>query len=115
MRTPALFTPITFRDVTLPNRIVVSPMCQYSAHDGVGTDWHIQNLGAKAMGGAGLVFTEATHVSAAARITPGCLGLWTDEQLTFIKRLTALIEFAGGVPGIQVAHAGRKASSQRPW
>ena len=115
MPTPALFTPIAFRDVTLPNRIVVSPMCQYSANDGLGTDWHIQNLGAKAMGGAGLVFTEATHVSALARITPGCLGLWTEEHLVFIRRLVALIEYAGGVPGIQVAHAGRKASSQVPW
>ena len=115
MRIPALFTPITFRDVTLPNRIVVGPMCQYSAIDGLGTDWHIQNLGAKAMGGAGLVFTEATHVSARARITPGCLGLWNDEHLVFLKRLVALIDYAGGVPGIQVAHAGRKASSQRPW
>ena len=115
MRTPALFTPISFRDVTLANRIVVSPMCQYSANDGVGTDWHIQNLGAKAMGGAGLVFTEATHISANARITPGCLGLWTDEQEAFMRRLVALTEYAGGVAGVQLAHAGRKASSQRPW
>ena len=115
MRTPALFTPYTMRDVTVANRIVVSPMCQYSATDGLGGDWHIQNLGAKAMGGAGLVFTEATHVSAAARITPGCLGLWNEAQLAFIKRLVALIEYAGGVAGIQVAHAGRKASSKRPW
>ncbi len=115
MRTPALFTPMTIRDVTLPNRIVVSPMCQYSADDGLGSDWHVQNLGAKAMGGAGLVFTEATHVSALARITPGCLGLWTPEHLAFLKRITALIEYAGGVPGIQIAHAGRKASSKRPW
>jgi len=115
MRTPALFTPLTLRDVTLPNRIVVSPMCQYSANDGVGTDWHIQNLGAKAMSGAGLVFAEATHVSAAARITPGCLGLWTDEQEAFMRRLVKLIEYGGGVAGVQLAHAGRKASSQRPW
>lgn len=115
MPTPALFTPLTLRDVTLPNRIVVSPMCQYSADDGLGWDWHVQALGAKAMGGAGLVFTEATHVSAAARITPGCLGLWDDAQEAFLKRLVALIEFGGAVPGIQVAHAGRKASSKRPW
>ena len=114
-RTPALFTPFSMRDVTLPNRIVVSPMCQYSAVDGLGSDWHIQNLGAKAMGGAGLVFTEATHVSATARITPGCLGLWDDAQEAFLKRVTALIEYGGAVPGIQVAHAGRKASSKRPW
>ena len=115
MRTPALFTPISFRDVTLPNRIVVSPMCQYSAVEGVGTDWHIQNLGSKAMGGAGLVFTEATHVSAVARITQGCLGLYTAEQATFVKRLVGLIEYGGGVPGMQIAHAGWKASSKLPW
>jgi 2,4-dienoyl-CoA reductase-like NADH-dependent reductase (Old Yellow Enzyme family) len=115
MRTPALFTPMTLRDVTLPNRIVVSPLCQYSGHDGVGTDWHIQNLGSKAMGGAGLVFTEATHISSNGRITKGCLGLWNDEQEAFMRRLVALIDYAGGVPGIQVGHAGRKSSSQRPW
>ena len=115
MPTPALFTPITFRDVTVPNRIVVSPMCQYSGHDGVGTDWHIQNLGSKSMGGAGLVFAEATHISAAARITQGCLGLWNTSQQAFMQRLVAMITYGGGVPGIQVAHAGRKASSQRPW
>ena len=115
MATPMLFQPISFRSVTAPNRITISPMCQYSARDGVGQDWHIQNLGAKAMGGAGIVFTEATHVSSLGRITPGCLGLWTDEQRDFARRLVALIEYGGGVPGIQVAHAGRKASSQVPW
>ncbi len=115
MSTPLLFQPITFRSVTARNRIAISPMCQYSATDGLGDDWHIQNLGAKAMGGPGFVFTEATHVSALGRITHGCLGLWTDEQRAFLKRLVALITYGGGVPGIQVAHAGRKASSQRPW
>lgn len=115
MPEPMLFTPFTMRGVTVPNRIVVAPMCQYSGHDGVATDWHIQNLGAKAMGGPGLVFTEATHVSAVGRITPGCLGLWTDEQQAFMARLVALIEYGGAVPGIQVGHAGRKASSKRPW
>ena len=115
MRTPLLFQPITLRGVTAKNRIAISPMCQYTAEDGLGTDWHIQNLGAKAMGGPGIVFTEATHVSALGRITPGCLGLWTDEQREFARRLVSLIEYGGGVPGIQVAHAGRKASSQRPW
>ncbi len=113
--TPALFTPLTLRDVTIPNHLVVSPMCQYSAHDGLGDDWHIQQLGAKAMGGAGLVFTEATHLSPEARITQGCLGLYSDAHEAFLRRLVALIEYAGGVPGIQLAHAGRKASSQRPW
>ena len=115
MRTPLLFQPLELRGVTAKNRIAISPMCQYTASDGLGTDWHIQNLGAKAMGGPGIVFTEATHVSALGRITPGCLGLWTDEQRDFARRLVALIEYGGGVPGIQVAHAGRKASSQRPW
>ena len=115
MTNPLLFQPITFRSVTAPNRIAISPMCQYSATDGLGDDWHIQNLGAKAMGGAGIVFTEATHVSALGRITQGCLGLWTDSHAAFLKRLAALIAYGGGVPGIQIAHAGRKASSQRPW
>ena len=115
MPAPKLFTPFTMRGVTVPNRIVVAPMCQYSGHDGLGTDWHIQNLGAKAMGGPGLVFTEATHVSAVGRITPGCLGLWTDGHEAFMARLVALIEYGGAVPGIQVSHAGRKASSKRPW
>jgi 2,4-dienoyl-CoA reductase-like NADH-dependent reductase (Old Yellow Enzyme family) len=90
-------------------------MCQYSATDGLGDDWHIQNLGAKAMGGAGIVFTEATHVSAVGRITEGCLGLWNDEQRAFMARLAKLITYGGAVPGLQIAHAGRKASSQRPW
>jgi 2,4-dienoyl-CoA reductase-like NADH-dependent reductase (Old Yellow Enzyme family) len=115
MAGPVLFTPYAIRDVTLPNRIVVAPMCQYSGHDGVGSDWHIQNLGAKAMGGAGLVFTEATHVSEESRITPGCLALHTPEQAAFMKRLADLVTYAGAVPGIQIGHAGRKASSKRPW
>ncbi len=115
MPEPVLFTPLTIRDVTLPNRIVVAPMCQYCGQDGLGSDWHVQNLGAKAMGGPGLVFTEATHVSAAGRITPGCLGLYTPEQQAFLARLVALIDYAGAVPGIQISHAGRKASSMRPW
>ncbi len=110
-----LFEPATFRSVTARNRITVSPMCQYVAADGLGDDWHVQHLGAHAFGGAGIVFTEATHVSAIARITPGCLGLWTDEQQAFAARLAALITRAGAVPGMQIAHAGRKASSARPW
>jgi 2,4-dienoyl-CoA reductase-like NADH-dependent reductase (Old Yellow Enzyme family) len=112
---PLLFQPISFRSVTAKNRIMVSPMCQYSADDGLGNDWHIQNLGAKAMGGAGIVFTEAAHVSAKGRITAWDLGLWTDEHETFVKRLAALIEMGGAVPGIQIAHAGRKASTLQPW
>jgi 2,4-dienoyl-CoA reductase-like NADH-dependent reductase (Old Yellow Enzyme family) len=113
--TPKLFQPAHFRSVTIRNRIVVAPMCQYTAEDGLGGDWHIQTLGSKAFGGAGLVFTEATHVSAIGRITPGCLGLWNDVQAKFLNRVNALISSAGAVPGIQIAHAGRKASSARPW
>jgi 2,4-dienoyl-CoA reductase-like NADH-dependent reductase (Old Yellow Enzyme family) len=112
---PLLFQKIAFRSVEARNRIVVSPMCQYSAVDGLGQDWHLQNLGAKAMGGAGIVFTEATHVSAAARITPHCLGLWTDAHEAFMTRLAALIALGGAVPAIQIAHAGRKASTLAPW
>ncbi len=113
--TPLLFQPITFRSVTSRNRVAVAPMCQYSATEGLGWDWHVQNLGAKAMGGAGIVFTEATHVSAEGRITPGCLGLWNNEQQGLLARLAVIISYAGAVPGIQISHAGRKASSQRPW
>ena len=112
---PLLFQPISFRSVTARNRIVVSPMCQYSATDGLGDDWHIQNLGSKAAGGAGIVFIEATHVSAIGRITPGCLGLWNDAQLAFATRLAALIARLGAVPGMQIAHAGRKGSVTAPW
>ena len=115
MPTPLLFQPITFRSVTARNRIVVSPMCQYSAHDGLGTDWHVQNVGAKAAGGAGIVFTEATHVSEIGRITHGCLGLYTEQQQALLARLAGVITLCGSVPGIQIAHAGRKASVQVPW
>ncbi len=115
MPTPLLFQPITFRSVTARNRIVVSPMCQYSAHDGLGSDWHVQHLGARAAGGAGIVFTEATHVSAVGRITHGCLGLYTAEHQALLTRLAAVITLCGAVPGIQIAHAGRKASSLVPW
>jgi 2,4-dienoyl-CoA reductase-like NADH-dependent reductase (Old Yellow Enzyme family) len=114
-RVPKLFQPISFRSITARNRIAVSPMCQYSANDGLGTDWHVQHLGARAVGGAGVVFTEATHVSAIGRITPGCLGLWDGAQQALLKRLADVITMGGAVPGIQIAHAGRKASSQRPW
>jgi 2,4-dienoyl-CoA reductase-like NADH-dependent reductase (Old Yellow Enzyme family) len=115
MSTPLLFQPISFRSVTARNRIVVSPMCQYSANDGLGSDWHVQHLGARAAGGAGIVFTEAAHVSAVGRITPHCLGLYTPEHQALLARLAAVITMCGSVPGIQLAHAGRKASSQVPW
>ena len=113
--TPLLFQPISFRSVTARNRIAVSPMCQYSATDGLGDDWHVQHLGARAVGGAGIVFTEATHVSAVGRITPGCLGLWNGQHQALLARLAAVITRGGAVPGIQLAHAGRKASVRRPW
>jgi 2,4-dienoyl-CoA reductase-like NADH-dependent reductase (Old Yellow Enzyme family) len=115
MPTPALFEPITFRSVTVRNRIAVSPMCQYSAVDGLGDDWHVQHLGAKAAGGAGIVFTEATHVSAVARISAYCLGLWNAQHQALLARVAAIITRCGAVPGIQLAHAGRKASTRRPW
>jgi 2,4-dienoyl-CoA reductase-like NADH-dependent reductase (Old Yellow Enzyme family) len=110
-----LFEPITFRSVTARNRIAIAPMCQYSADDGLGGDWHVQHLGARAMGGPGIVFTEATHVSAIGRITPGCLGVWNPAHAHLLGRLAAIIAMGGAVPGVQIAHAGRKASSNLPW
>ena len=112
---PFLFRPITFRSVTVRNRIVVSPMCQYSADDGVPDDWHLVHLGARAVGGAGIVFTEATHVEPRGRITPGCLGLWNDTQRDALKRIATFVAAQGTTPGIQLAHAGRKASVSVPW
>ncbi|MFC3058469.1 NADH:flavin oxidoreductase/NADH oxidase [Paenirhodobacter populi] len=110
-----LFTPFTLKDVTLRNRIVVSPMCQYSAEDGLIGDWHYGHLTALARGGAGLVIAEATAVSPEGRITPGCPGLWNDDQTERWQKAVALMKAAGAVPGIQIAHAGRKASANRPW
>jgi len=110
-----LFTPIKLRDVTLRNRTVVSPMCQYSAHDGMANDWHFVHLGQFAMGGFGLVFTEAAAVAAEGRITHGDLGLWMDEQVAPIARIAGYVHAHGATLGMQLAHAGRKASMQRPW
>jgi 2,4-dienoyl-CoA reductase-like NADH-dependent reductase (Old Yellow Enzyme family) len=110
-----LFEPSQIRNVQLKNRIVVSPMCQYSSEDGFANDWHLVHLGSHAVGGAGLVFTEATAVSPEGRISPGDLGIWKDEHIEMLKRITSFIENQGSVPGIQLAHAGRKASHQRPW
>jgi 2,4-dienoyl-CoA reductase-like NADH-dependent reductase (Old Yellow Enzyme family) len=110
-----LFEPIKFRSIELKNRVVVSPMCEYSSEDGFANDWHLVHLGSRAVGGAGLVFTEATAVSAVGRISPHDLGIWKDEHIEFLKRITAFIEKQGTVPGIQLAHAGRKASHHRPW
>jgi len=111
----ALFQPLSIKNVTLRNRIVVSPMCQYSSVDGFANDWHLVHLGSRAVGGAGLVIAEATAVSPEGRITPDDLGLWRDEQIDFLKRITAFIQAQGAVAGIQLAHAGRKASRTSPW
>lgn len=114
-RTPHIMRPVTFRSVTARNRIMLSPMCQYSATDGMAEDWHLVHLGSRAVGGAGIVFTEATHVEPRGRITPGCLGLWNDAQRDALSRIVRFVEAQGAVPGLQLAHAGRKASVGRPW
>jgi 2,4-dienoyl-CoA reductase-like NADH-dependent reductase (Old Yellow Enzyme family) len=112
----ALFRPFEIRGMTIPNRIVVSPMCMYSAHgDGRPNDWHVVHLGSRAAGGAGLVFTEATAVSPEGRITPGDLGLWEDSQIPAHRRVVDVIQGLGAVPGIQLAHSGRKGGRSRPW
>jgi 2,4-dienoyl-CoA reductase-like NADH-dependent reductase (Old Yellow Enzyme family) len=110
-----LFSPLTVRGVTFPNRVVVSPLCMYSATDGLPQPWHFAHLSTFARGKAGLVFTEATAVEAIGRITPKCLGIWTDEQAQALKPITAFIEEMGCVAGIQLAHAGRKASTAPPF
>lgn len=110
-----LLSPISLKGVTLKNRIVVSPMCQYSAINGFATDWHLVHLGGFAVGGAGLILAEATGVSPEARISPADLGLWHDEQIEKLGQINAFIKEQGSVPGIQLAHAGRKASTRVPW
>lgn len=110
-----LFEPLTLRGIQLKNRIVVSPMCQYSSEDGFATDWHLVHLGSRAIGGAGLIISEAAAVSPEGRITPDDLGIWKDEHLAKLKQITRFIHENGSVAGIQLAHAGRKASHQRPW
>ena len=110
-----LFDPITLRGVTLRNRIGVSPMCQYSASDGVANDWHLVHLGARAVGGAGLIITEATAVEARGRISPGDLGLWSDAQIEPLARVVRFTATHGAVACVQLAHAGRKASHTAPW
>ncbi|UZN50991.1 NADH:flavin oxidoreductase/NADH oxidase [Cupriavidus cauae] len=111
----ALFQPFQLKDVTLRNRIAVPPMCQYVAEDGVINDWHKVHLAGIARGGAGLVIAEATAVSPEGRITPGCAGLWNDRQAEAFAPVVSAIKAAGAVPGIQIGHAGRKASANRPW
>jgi 2,4-dienoyl-CoA reductase-like NADH-dependent reductase (Old Yellow Enzyme family) len=110
-----LFQPYQLRELTLRNRIVVSPMATYSAEDGFVTDWHVQHIGKLAAGGAGLVFVEQSSVNTQGRITHGCLGIWKDEHVAGLKRLTALITSLGAASAIQIAHSGRKGASQRPW
>jgi 2,4-dienoyl-CoA reductase-like NADH-dependent reductase (Old Yellow Enzyme family) len=116
----SLFEPLTLRGLTVPNRVWMPPMCQYSAEaegplTGVPTDWHFQHLASRAAGGAGLIILEATGVSAEGRISPFDLGLWNDAQQEAFRRITAFLESQGAVPGIQLGHAGRKASTDAPW
>lgn len=110
-----LFKPVSFRSITARNRIMVSPMCQYSGFDGVINDWHFQHLASRAVGGAGIVCVEMTNVEAPGRITAGCLGLWNDEQRDQLAYIARFLKAFGAVAAIQIAHAGRKASCQRPW
>ena len=110
-----LFDEFQVREVTLHNRIVVSPMCEYSSTDGFATDWHLVHLGSRAVGGASLVFTEACAVSPEGRISPEDLGIWKDEHIEPLARITRFIREQGAIPGIQLADAGRKGSTMRPW
>ena len=115
MTAPLLLSPLTLRGLTLPNRVVVSPMCQYSAHEGMANDWHFAHLSQFAIGRTGLIFTEAAAVDREGRITHGDLGLWSDQHVAPLARINAFIKSQGSVPAVQLAHAGRKASMQRPW
>ena len=112
---PALFDSLTIRGVTFRNRIAVSPMCEYSSRDGFANDWHLVHLGCRAVGGAGLVMTEAAAVEPRGRISPADLGLWKDEHLEMLARIAGFIREQGAVAGIQLAHAGRKGSTRVPW
>ncbi|KAA2241722.1 NADH:flavin oxidoreductase/NADH oxidase [Chitinophaga agrisoli] len=112
---PDLFTPLQIKGIELKNRIVVSPMCQYSAEDGFASNWHLVHLGSRAVGGAALIITEATAVSPEGRISPFDLGIWKDEHITRLKEITEFIHAQGAVAGIQLAHAGRKGSRLQPW
>src|SRR5438477_483657 len=112
---PDLFDRLTLRNIDLRNRIGVSPMCQYSCVDGFATDWHLVHLGSRAVGGAALVIAEATAAEARGRISPNDLGIWTDNHVEPLARAARFIKSQGAIPGIQIAHAGRKASTSRPW
>jgi len=111
----ALFTPLSIRGVTLRNRLVVSPMCEYSSPNGFATDWHLVHLGSRAIGGAGAVLTEATAVTPDGRISSRDLGIYLDDHVEMLSRIFAFVEQHGAVPGMQLAHAGRKASTAEPW
>ncbi len=111
----ALFSPLALREVTLRNRIAVSPMCQYSSHDGFASDWHLVHLGSRAVGGAALVLTEAIAVTAEGRISPQDLGIWQDEHVEQLARIARFVSERGAAWGTQLAHAGRKGSTKRPW
>lgn len=110
-----LFSSLAIKNITLKNRLVISPMCQYSSSDGYANDWHLVHLGSRAVGGTGLIIQEATAVSPEGRITPGDLGIYLDEHIEKLQKITAFIHQQGSVAGIQLAHAGRKASCARPW
>src|SRR5437660_7520963 len=110
-----LLSPLTIRGVTFRNRIAMSPMCQYSAAEGLADDWHLVHLGSRAVGGAGLVMAEATAVTRDGRITPGDLGIWEDRHVEPLARIARFVHRQGAVAGIQLAHAGRKASCDLPW
>jgi 2,4-dienoyl-CoA reductase-like NADH-dependent reductase (Old Yellow Enzyme family) len=112
---PHLFEPLTLRGVALANRISVSPMCQYSRERVFAADWHVVHLGSRAGGGAGLVLTEATAVLPEGRINPQDLGIWSDDHIAPLARIVRFIDGQGAVTGMQLAHAGRKASTYRPW
>jgi len=110
-----LFSPLNIGEITFRNRIVISPMCQYSAQDGFANDWHLVHLGSRAVGGAALIIAEATSVSPEGRISPEDLGIWKDEHIPELKRITDFIHQHGAIAGIQLAHAGRKAGNSSPW
>jgi 2,4-dienoyl-CoA reductase-like NADH-dependent reductase (Old Yellow Enzyme family) len=115
MQMAGLFDPLAIREVKFANRVFVSPMCEYSSVDGFATDWHLVHLGSRAVGGAGLVLTEATAVLPEGRISPQDLGIWSDDHIKTLSRIVSFIHEQGSVAGMQLAHAGRKASTYRPW
>ena len=112
---PGLVDPLQLRGLSLTNRIIVSPMCEYSSTDGFANEWHVVHLGSRAVGGAALVMTEATAVTPEGRISPQDLGIWKDDHIAMLSRIVGFIHQQGSVAGMQLAHAGRKASTFRPW